>query len=531
MDVSRQNGDAGRTTVLHDNMTATIGELQQELTRQSIALERERIARRLSEDLNQGQIRLLEMVARDAPLQDVLTQLMLLIESQSRGVHCTTMLLNEQSLTTGAAPSMPREFSEQLEGLPIGPQTGSCGTAMYLKKQVIVTSIDTDPLWQDYRHMILPYGYHSCWSTPILQGRDKVLGAFAMYAREERGPNAHDLALIDFATHIAGVAIEHTRREQALARSRANLEQLVDTRTSELIEANAQLEQSNQSLSQANQSLEAAMARLQVAQQELIQREKMSSLGALATGITNALNAPIGNCIMAITHLCDSTHSVAQTYQTGIKRSELENYLKDAVTTSDMLLKNIKRAADLMTGFKQVTVDQTSSQRRRFALQEYIADLIKAIQAPGARSVITINQKIQPGLVIDSYPGALGQVITNLVTNSLEHAFDMRDTGSITLLAHPIDADNLELVINDTGIGMSNEARVHLFDPIYSARHQLGVSGFGLHITHTIVTGLLGGKIRVQSEPGIGTTFYLTLPFSAPAAGNTTDSEPQPTGA
>ncbi len=168
-----------------------------------------------------GQSRVLEMIARGEPIADVLSSLVSLIEAQSTGMLCSVLMLNEDGkhVVHGAAPSLPESYIQAVNGAPIGPKNGSCGTAMYLGKQVIVTDIMEDPLWEDYRPLAAMSGLRACWSTPIFSGSGKVLGSFAMYYREPKTPTGSESRLTEVATHIAGIAIEHQRAESELRAS------------------------------------------------------------------------------------------------------------------------------------------------------------------------------------------------------------------------------------------------------------------------------------------------------------------------
>ena len=159
------------------------------------------------------QSKVLEMVAANAPLPDVLTKLVLLMEAQSEGLLCSILVLTRDGLRVrhSAAPSLPKAYVEAVNGFAIGPRHGSCGTAMFLKRPVVVTDILTDPLWADYRALAEICGLRSCWSTPIFAPNGDVLGSFAMYRQEQRGPNPEETRLTQIATHIAGIAIERQR--------------------------------------------------------------------------------------------------------------------------------------------------------------------------------------------------------------------------------------------------------------------------------------------------------------------------------
>src|SRR4051794_22551963 len=168
-----------------------------------------------------GQTRILEMVASGAAVSDVLTSIVHLLETQADGMICSILLLspNGKYVEHGAAPSLPQVYVDAVNGAPIGPRNGSCGTAMFLKQQVVVTDILSDPFWADYKDLSRMCGFRSCWSTPIFSAYGAVLGSFAMYGKEVRGPNAEEKRLIEVATHITGIALERKRAEEALRHS------------------------------------------------------------------------------------------------------------------------------------------------------------------------------------------------------------------------------------------------------------------------------------------------------------------------
>ena len=182
---------------------------------------------RKEEEFRIGQSRILQKLAANAPLGEILERLVLLIEAQSPGMLCSVLLLSEDGdhVRHGAAPSLPPEYVKAIDGSAIGPKHGSCGTAMYRGESVVVTDILSDALWEDYRDLALANGLRACWSTPILSGRGKVLGSFAMYYREPRTPTGEEAGLTEVATRIAGLAIEHHAAKAILARTQAELAQ------------------------------------------------------------------------------------------------------------------------------------------------------------------------------------------------------------------------------------------------------------------------------------------------------------------
>jgi len=179
------------------------------------------------EDFRHGQAHILQRLAANAPLSEILHRLVLLIEAQVPDMLCSVLLLSEdgEHVVHGAAPSLPEEYVRAIDGSPIGPKEGSCGTAIYRGEPVFVTDILTDPLWDGYRELAVANGLRACWSTPILSGRGKILGSFAMYYGEPRTPTGAEANLTEVATRIAGLAIEHHAAREILARTQAQLAQ------------------------------------------------------------------------------------------------------------------------------------------------------------------------------------------------------------------------------------------------------------------------------------------------------------------
>ncbi|MES2129787.1 MAG: ATP-binding protein [Pseudomonadota bacterium] len=467
--------------------------------------------RKLDDRLRTGQGKLLEMVARGAPLRDTLDQLMLLIENQSRGVFCSVLLLDEDGIHMhpGSGPSLPREYMDALEGFPIGPDVGSCGTAMYRKEAVIVSDIMNDPLWAPYKALVEPHGLRACWSTPIFLDRAQVLGSFAMYYKEVRSPKEDDMRLIEVATHLAGIAIERTRRERELALHREHLEDLVAARTAELTAEKNRTEL-------ANEELAATLEHLSLAQEEIVRRDKLAALGSLVTGIAHELNTPIGNSLVMASTVSDHARELGASLQDGLRRSTLDAYLHETGEIGDILVRNLQRAADLLSNFKQIAVDHTSSQRRRFSLSQVMTDMLPALRATARAYPVAVDLAIDHEVWLDSYPGALTQVLLNIFDNCLVHAFEGGRSGTIHLGVEQRPHDLVAVMIEDNGAGIAPGLIARVFDPFFTTKLGSGGSGLGLHIAHNIVTAILGGRIDVSSNIGIGTTFTLLLPVIAP---------------
>jgi len=182
-----------------------------------------------NELLTTSQNRVLELLASGAPLSAILETICRSVEELAPGVLCSILLLEGDRLRHGAAPSLPHDYNQKVDGLKIGPTVGSCGTAAYLKKPVIVSDTFTDPLWADFRDLAQQYGLRACWSTPILSQQGEVLGTFAMYYREVRSPSAYELQLIERVTHMASLAIERAQTQAQLRASEQRYRSLFES--------------------------------------------------------------------------------------------------------------------------------------------------------------------------------------------------------------------------------------------------------------------------------------------------------------
>lgn len=275
------------------------------------------------------------------------------------------------------------------------------------------------------------------------------------------------------------------------------------------------LQQSQASVVRLNQDLTQAMQQLQMSQESLIQSEKLAGLGSIVAAVAHELNTPIGNALGVATTMQEKTTEFQQVLRQGLKKSTLEQFLLDNETAQTLMVKNLFNAAELVESFKHVAVDQTSSKRRQFELGELLEDIGNTLGPTIKNLPISIEMQVKATINMDSYPGPLGQVITNLCNNAVIHAFEPEQGGLIAIAAEPHHTDKVVLSVKDNGKGIAAKQLKKIFDPFFTTRLGQGGSGLGLHIVYNLVTGVLGGSIEVKSEPGKGTEFIINIPMVA----------------
>jgi signal transduction histidine kinase/streptogramin lyase len=286
-----------------------------------------------------------------------------------------------------------------------------------------------------------------------------------------------------------------TRRIRNHAR---RLELLVHERTTEL--------------SRAKGLAEDTLAVLQGAQQQLVEAERMASLGQLVAGVAHELNTPLGIAVTAASHQRDITRELAAKADAQtLSRSELSNWHLTVDEASRLVLSSLERARGLIDSFKQVAVDQTSERARRFDLRTYLGEVQDTLRPMLKRCPHRLEIDCPAGIELDTYPGALFHILTNLVNNSLIHGFGAERGGAMRIVVHDLGS-TVELRYSDDGGGMPAEIAEHVFEPFFTTKRGSGSSGLGLSIVYNLVTRKLGGRIRLETKPGEGSAFFIEFP-------------------
>lgn len=276
----------------------------------------------------------------------------------------------------------------------------------------------------------------------------------------------------------------------------------------------------NQELAKRKAEAEEALARLKEAQETLVQAEKLASLGALVGGVAHEINTPVGIALSCASHLADSTAHMRSLFEADdIGIEDFQRYMDTAADTTHLILSNCERAAALIRSFKQVAVDRTSAERRHFDLAAYIGETLASLGPRVRQAGHKVEIHCPRGLVVDGYPGALSQVLTNFVMNSIVHGYDEGQSGLLSIRVDEPAPGQVRLIYSDDGRGIAEEHKTRIFDPFFTTRRGAGGTGLGLHIVYNLATGPLEGQLAVESQTGQGTCFTLVFPRHASGGG------------
>ncbi|OFJ48540.1 two-component histidine kinase [Janthinobacterium lividum] len=279
------------------------------------------------------------------------------------------------------------------------------------------------------------------------------------------------------------------------------------------IQADSAMRQAKEALEVQNAALNSALSALQEAQSELVRQEKLASLGRLVAGVAHEINTPLGICVTATSHLVQELKLTREDLDSGqLDADGLQQFFDIIDQTLRIMTTNTQRAAALVRSFKQVAVDQSSDELRSFNLRKYLDEIVLSLQPKLKGKPIKVEIDCPPDVQLRSYPGAVSQIVTNMLVNSLVHGFVEGEPGKIKLSARTA-GEMLELDYSDDGMGMDSATLGQLFDPFFTTKRGSGGSGLGAHILYNLVTGPLGGTVKVVSAPGMGLHYKIRFPL------------------
>ena len=404
-----------------------------------------------------GEKRILEMVAKGDSLGLILEAICQLVEDQSSGVLASILLLdpNGSCLRHGAAPSLPKSYTEAIDGATIGPQAGSCGTAAYRAEQVVVSDIARDPLWTDYKDVALAHGLRACWATPIISSEGKVLGSFAMYHREPASPSPQEHDVIEQVTHLTGFALERRRTEEALRRAQADLTHV----------------------------------------------NRVTTMGELTASLAHEVNQPISAAV-ASGHAC-LRWLAGDTPNIEKARAAAQRIVRDGT-----------RAADIITRIR-LLFSKDTSQRELVDVNEVIREMIVLLGSEATRYAISVRTELAadlPHVMGDRVQ--LQQVTMNLMINGIDAMKDVDGTRELDISSQRAEDEQVMISVSDTGVGLPPQQADQIFNAFFTTK--LHGIGMGLSISRSIVEAHDGRLWAANNSPR-GASFHLILPTKVAA--------------
>ena len=401
--------------------------------------------------------------------------------------------------------------SQRKKGMGIAGKTWEVAKMVYLDDYLSWPHRNPDSRFdQVYSAVALP-----------LQSGGRVIGVLGLdYYDSSHRFNEEELDGLARLANLASLALdnailytsaqrelaERKQMEAALASANDQLEVKVEMRTQELMAMNEELIATNQELFDT-------LAALREMQAQLVQAEKMAALGILVAGVAHEINTPVGIGVMLSSHLALEGKRVRKMMAAGrLRRDQLMEFLDECEEATTILHANLQRTAQLVQGFKQVSVDQANEVKRAFNMKEYLDEIVRGLRLRYTGTRHQIKLDCPDELVLEGYPGGLAQIVINLVTNSMVHAFSAEQEGLMEIQVTVKD-DQCELVYRDNGRGIAEDVLPRIFDPFFTTNRGGGNSGLGLHILFNVVTQQFGGTVHCTSEIGRGVLFLIRFPI------------------
>ena len=439
-------------------------------------------------------------LAQEIVLPKLLIQLMQIV-MQNAGAETGCLILptklvdlEQENWLIQASAKINEEKVEVLQAIPLSSKVISLGIINYvMRTQKNIVLDDASNQGQFTRDVyILAHQPKSVLCTPLIH-QGKLNGILYLENNLTTAAFTSDrLELLKLLSSQLATSLENAQLYQQLQNLNHNLEQLVAKRT---------------------QELSSTLESLHSTQSQLVESEKMAALGGLVAGVAHEINTPMGIGVTAASLLAQKAKDFFEIYKSGqVKRSQLENFLDLAIESSSMILTNLTRAADLIQSFKLVAVDQSSELRRFFNFKEYVTEILLSLKNKLKQTKHTVTLIGEDNLILNSYPGAFSQILTNLILNSLLHAYQQEEAGEIII--HFLEKqENFWLEYSDDGKGIAAEELDKIFEPFFTTKRSQGGTGLGLHIVYNLVTQKLGGTINCDSKIGIGTKFRIKIPL------------------
>lgn len=449
-----------------------------------------------SSNIESGRAEVLKMVARGDDLPEILNCLCKNSEIYNPNMKTSVLKLNEATSTLHpcASVSLPKSYCDALDGVVIGMGVGSCGTATFSKKRVIVEDINTHPYWAQYKELALSAGLQSCWSEPIMGANGRCFGSFAIYYGYPNSPSDEDLHFIEACANLAAVVFENKMAQSQLLEANRLLNITIDQRNAELQLAHDELALFIEKQKQENQ--------------QQLNLEKTTTTKMLLMGLAHEINTPLGVAVTSNSFLNDLLLEIVHSLETAsLTKNSLDEKLSMALKSIELTQLNLHKSSDLIAKFKEIDNQQDDENICNFDMLTFFDDLKDYVHI----NYPTINFKYEVNTPTTLHSkSALFKIMTQLIENSFIHGFEKERQGSISIYL-TTNKSGFYFNYQDDGIGLNQAANKDIFEPFYSTKRNEGSLGLGLSIVNNTLANVFNGKIDILPSP-IGVRMLLFIP-------------------